>query len=380
MRKEILNGTPIPYDLSIEELKKLITSSSMKDFSVACEVLSFKGTTEAYEIMKPYINVKDKYRRLYTLKTIFRYPQAIELVNYLENAIASDDLLFVNAGLLIVSEHKIKIPDSILLLAVTQNLSKLYTGLNSLSMLKVSEDHYFKLIEIYKKAELCSQRKLISDTLIEQYLPSKSKQLFDLFRYDKYAKIRLLAIKLAKEYGYNLSTFLSDIDGHVKKLAMKSLGELSFLSKYIAKYRIDISDDLESAIIYNPISDENIYIEYDKADESSPFLLSFSFQHVHLTDKKSATEWIDEIISENLYTIEYFSNAKRLFGGEITAEELNVLSYEFLEQDTGYFGITKLFQIADRFKVRGWSGKNDFDGQFVKKDGKIEIYKIALNN
>lgn len=129
----------------------------------------------------------------------------------------------------------------------------------------------------------------------------------------------VLAIKVAKKYGYNLSVFLSDMDGHVRNLAMKSLKNLSFLGSYIPKYRVDISDDLESAIIYNPNSEDHLYIEYDKADEFSPYMLSFSFQHVHLTDEESAKEWIDSILSEDVFSIEYFCGEDRRYGGQISA-------------------------------------------------------------
>ena len=139
---------------------------------------------------------------------------------------------------------------------------------------------------------------------------------------------------------------------------------------------MDVSDDLESAIIYNPNSEDHLYIEYNKTDGFSPYMLSFSFQHVHLTDEESAKEWIDSILSEDVFSIEYFSGEERRFGGQISAQELRNLSYDYLEQETGYYGLTKLFQIVDHFRVRGWSKKNDFDGYFVMKDDTIQIDKI----
>ena len=347
----------------------------MKDFSLACEALSCKNDVAAYEAMKPYINDKDKYRRLYILKTIFRHPNAVELVGFLENAITSEDFLFVENGLIVISEHQIKVSDSLLLSVVTKHLPKLYKTIRSLNTLDICEENYTKLTELFSKAEQCSQKEFIGETLANKYLPSKSKELFELFCRDKFAKIRLLAVKIAKEYGYDLSEFLSDIDGHVRKLAMKSLQNLSFLASYTSKYRVDISDDLESAIIYNPNSEDHLYVEYDKADDFSPYMLSFSFQHVHLTDEESAKEWIDSILSEDVFSIEYFCGEERRFGGEISAQELENLSYDYLEQDTGYYGLTKLFQIVDHFKIRGWSKKNDFDGYFVEKDNTIQIEK-----
>ena len=93
-------------------------------------------------------------------------------------------------------------------------------------------------------------------------------------------------------------------------------------------------------------------------------------------NEESAKKWIDSILSEDVFSIEYFCGEDRRFGGQISAQELRNLSYDYLEQDTGYYGITKLFQIADHFKIRGWSRKNDFDGYFVEKDNTIQIDKI----
>ena len=85
-------------------------------------------------------------------------------------------------------------------------------------------------------------------------------------------------------------------------------------------------------------------------------------------------------MNEKIFSIEYFAGENRRFCGQINASDLRNLSYEFLEQDTGYYGITKLFHMVDNFKVRGWTKKNDFDGYFVQKDGKIYIeIESALN-
>ena len=221
MKKEILNGTPIPYDISVEELIQMLSSPDMQDFSLACEALSYKNDVIAYESLKSHINDKDKYRRLYILKTIFRFPNAVELIDFLEGAILSEDFLFVENGLFVISEHKIKISDSLLLSAVNRYLPKLYTAVGSLITLDISEENFKNLMAIFSKSEDCVQKEVIGDILLYHYLPSKSKELFEMFSCDKYAKIRIFAIKIAKKYGYDLSVFLSDEDGHVRSFASK---------------------------------------------------------------------------------------------------------------------------------------------------------------
>ena len=219
MKKAILNGTPIPYDATVGELEIMIFSPVMKDFSLACEALSFKNDAVAYEIMKSYVNDKDKCRRLYILKTIFRHPQAIELKEFLESAINSDDFLFVSQGLLVIAEHHIKISEALLIAATERHLSKLYTEIRALHILDTNEANYKKLTELLEKAETSAQKEFLCEVLIKKYLPEKAKDLFDLLGKDRCPKLRLCAVTLGKKYGFDIYQFEEDLDGHVRKAA-----------------------------------------------------------------------------------------------------------------------------------------------------------------
>lgn len=219
MRKKILNGTPIPYGASIEELKMCLSSPSMKDFSLACEALSHSNHPEAYAAMKAYINDEDKYRRLYILKTIFRHPQATELANRLEESLADEDVLFVRAALTVIAEHKIKVADAALVAAILRHLPDLGGELLALHTLTPGEENYTRLTMLFKKATTCSQREFISEVLLFRYLPEKASDLFELFGHDPHAKIRILSVKIGREYSLNISDFLHDPDGHVRKQA-----------------------------------------------------------------------------------------------------------------------------------------------------------------
>ena len=127
MKKEILNGTPIPYELETKELTVMLSSPDMKQFSLACEALSHKDEIEAYDALKAHLNDKDKYRRLCVLKTIFRHGVAVELVGVLENAIASGDFLFVRNGLEVVCEYGIAVDGELILAACKRWLPDLNT-------------------------------------------------------------------------------------------------------------------------------------------------------------------------------------------------------------------------------------------------------------
>ena len=219
MKKEILNGAVIPYDLPVDQLKEMMASSVMKDFSLACEALSYKNDSEAYRIMKSYVRDQDKYRRLYILKTIFRYREAAELVDFLEEAIASDDFLFAEHGLTVVSVYRIKVSEPLLIAAVKKHCNELYTAVGALKTLEISDGNFEETVRIFNLCSQCAQKEIIGEILCDGYLPSKAKALFDLFRSDSFAKIRGLALEIGKKYGFDISGFLSDADGHIRKAA-----------------------------------------------------------------------------------------------------------------------------------------------------------------
>lgn len=141
--------------------------------------------------------------------------------------------------------------------------------------------------------------------------------------------------------------------------------KLCFLKSAFPEYKVEFSDDFTEAILVNPNYDENITVYYYEDDDFSPFCVCFSFQHRHLIDEKNVIDWINQIITGKKFAIEFFQNEQRKFGGEIGADRLKALSYAELEQFSGYYGSTKLFQIADAFKVRGWDSANNFDAIFI---------------
>lgn len=371
MKKEFLHGIPIPYDKSIEELRKLLFSPNMKNFSLACEALSYNDSAEAYVLLKSFIDNKDKYRRLYILKTIFRMPYSEELIPYLEKAITSDDLLFVKAALNVIAEHSIKVSENILRSTIIKHLTKLSLELYSLSILEKNNENYRYLTDIFTESKDCLKKEIICDLLQWNYLTENAEELFELFKKDNFAKIRLEAIKIGKNYGFDISKFLADIDGHVRDFARRPDMNLSFLSEYASRFTVDISDDLESGLIINPFGNDNISVYYMSDDEYDPFIVHFSYHHVHLSDIESVKEWIDRIISGELFAIEFFKNGIDSFGGGITRKELAALSYASL---TKVFGAS-VYPNADEFRIRGWLEGSSADFLFVHEHGKISILK-----
>lgn len=148
-----------------------------------------------------------------------------------------------------------------------------------------------------------------------------------------------------------------------------------FLLKEFSTYEIIISDENSLAEIINPFYKENVSVYYDSDDDLSPYILCFSFQHVHLCDEEEVVDYINKIISGNLFSIEFFQDGERRFGGDIEADKLKELSYELLEQHTGHLGNSKLKDCADSFKVRGWYRNDCFDARFILSENDIVTIK-----
>lgn len=151
-----------------------------------------------------------------------------------------------------------------------------------------------------------------------------------------------------------------------------------FLIKQFPNHEIAILEDESLAEIINTFGKDNIKVYYDSDDDFSPYILCFAFQHVHLCNKEEVVDYINDIISGNLFSVEFFQDGQRCFGGDITADRLKELSYKALERYIGYYGGTKLIECADMFKVRGWNSNNNFDATFVIDEcGMVTIKKIG---
>ncbi len=147
--------------------------------------------------------------------------------------------------------------------------------------------------------------------------------------------------------------------------------KLAFLLRAFPDEKVCIEDNGGKAVIFNPFSGDNIEVYYDE-DDFHPFCAGFSFQHRHFDDEEAVAQWIKEIVCGKKFAIEFFRNGGNCFGGEI--EELRHMSYEELEQRTGYYGAAKLYEVADSFKVRGWHKEKNFDEVFaLQEDGTVRV-------
>ncbi len=150
---------------------------------------------------------------------------------------------------------------------------------------------------------------------------------------------------------------------------------LIFLKDTFSEFELQFADDYSNAVIVNPNWNENITVY----DDEYEFRVCFSFQHRHFEDKEDVVEWICKVIESRILAIEFFNKGQRRFGSDIETAELQDLSYEKLEQFTGYYGLTKLRDVADSFKIRGWDSFKNFDYTITcEANGAIIINKTFV--
>ena len=302
MEKRILEDAPL------SKLELMMESGEMKIFMLAVNELSAREDREAYELLKKYTAHKDKYRRLYVFKKIFFHPASAELIPWLEENIASGEEYFSENGLMIVGDLGIKINREILLAGVEREAKEQYAdGINALRALEVNEENFHAIIRIFEKAS-GSNKEFSAKILCEKYLPEKADELFTLFVASDFAKVRIIAARIGRKYGFDLEKMKYDENGHVRKIAEMNLGELEFLRKYMKDYRVEISEDLESAVVVNPYKDEHITIEFEKSKYWEEYTVILPDTHAHFGDSEDAEEYIDEFISREFSKNENVEN------------------------------------------------------------------------
>lgn len=64
MRTVMINGIPVAYDFSVDELSGFLISGNISDFAVACEALAYQTGDKAFALLKRFITDKDQYQKI----------------------------------------------------------------------------------------------------------------------------------------------------------------------------------------------------------------------------------------------------------------------------------------------------------------------------
>ena len=103
---------------------------------------------------------------------------------------------------------------------------------------------------------------------------------------------------------------------------------------------------------------EEEYFSQNMTDRFVEYIVEFSTQHCHFSadEEDEILEYIQSIIDDKVLPIEFYSDGKRRFGGEIKADDLDKLSVSYLAQQYGY---TSDYLLSFDYEIHSWSGKYD---------------------
>lgn len=222
----ILNGRPVPYDLPLPTLLNMLESNDMTDFALACEILATHKTQEVYEVLKKYLEHKDKYKRRYVWSIIFAFPEAQERITQFTDLFYAKDMIFVNAAFRILLHYRLPVGDIVIFDAIRQHHTQLDAYFyDALLLVQGNEENFQRLLSMYyqmrNQKDNRSKREAVARALQQFWSNDHFEELFALFQKDEFSKIRYIACNMAaeKQRVDLVRQFLDDLDGHVRKLA-----------------------------------------------------------------------------------------------------------------------------------------------------------------
>ncbi len=155
--------------------------------------------------------------------------------------------------------------------------------------------------------------------------------------------------------------------------------ELLAIAEHFSAYDVQFSDNGESFDIINQFGKDPISV-YVESDPQMPYMVCFSFNHVHLETPDQVIAYVDDIICGNQFTIGFFKDGRQRIGGNLNAQEVRAISYNVLTLFVHSFRDIKLIDVADSIKVRGWAQDGDFDATFGTDEmGNVSIQIVEVS-
>ncbi len=203
----MINGKAVPEGLSREELKRMMASSDMQTFSLACEALRDAKTAEAY-----------------VLSVIFSFPEAVELTPYLKKALHSDVHFLVDTALTVLMNENVTLSDDDILSCFSRHIHWL-DGVYALLLGRVAKNsaHTERVIAWFRSAQTDSMRIALAEQLLSFATEETFERLFGLFSDSPISKVRMAACRLADMFDRQelLARYAEDPDGHIRRFAKR---------------------------------------------------------------------------------------------------------------------------------------------------------------
>lgn len=219
-----IKGMTVPEELTPGELKTMMESSDMQTFMIACEALCHVPNDASYALLKQYITHSDLYKRRYVLSVIFAYPQAAELVPYLELALGSGKSFLWKTALDVIIRKKVRVLDEALFSCIERNWSQVGRyDIYALDSVAKTQDNALRVLKLYHACRDDSTRIAMAGILYGFCTEDNYLTFYKLFQDDPASHIRILACRIAGEHHRPdlLSKFAQDRDGHIRKLVLR---------------------------------------------------------------------------------------------------------------------------------------------------------------
>ena len=218
-RVPILNGKPVPVELPLPDLARMLESPDMTDFSLACRALSLKQTVESYDLLKYHLPHRDPYRHRCLLEALFAFPQSAELTEMAAEALESKREYLVTAALSGIIKGHITLPETQILAALEQNLTTLSGWyFQVLFDFERTDKNLRAILSLYRKSS-GEQRTALARQIAYFANEENCRELSSLLIADPCDQICLVGIRMAAEFGcaHRYPELEHHPDGHVRE-------------------------------------------------------------------------------------------------------------------------------------------------------------------
>lgn len=155
--------------------------------------------------------------------------------------------------------------------------------------------------------------------------------------------------------------------------------ELLAIAERFPTHDVQFSNGGEHFDIINPFGKDSISV-YIENDSNTPYMVCFSFNHVHLETPDQVIAYVNDIISGNVFAIGFFKDGRQRIGGNLDAEDVCALSYDTLARFVHSFRDIKLIDVVDSLKVRGWMPDACFDAKFIMdEEGNVSVQRMNIS-
>lgn len=150
--------------------------------------------------------------------------------------------------------------------------------------------------------------------------------------------------------------------------------EFDFLRKHYPDKSITLgTDEYGCAFAEIETEGEPVTVWYEERD-SQPYMVCFSFQHIHCFDKEDALEWTESFLSGEKSAIEFFIGDRPGFGGDIDSVRPENFTAEYLKSTwINDYLFSRAIPENLICKVRSVKKEFCFDAS-IGTDGSVTVY------